>query len=91
MAQQVVLLRFLILVAVGLGAVVFPCTHTIGPAFAQNDVLGIINGIIQRRQELAERRGQEIAAFRRMQYALSQLGYYDGPLMAISGLRLLRR
>jgi Bacterial SH3 domain/Putative peptidoglycan binding domain len=77
---QVVLLRFLILVAVGLGAVVFPCTHTIGPAFAQNDVLGIINGIIQRRQELAERRGQEIAAFRRMQYALSQLGYYDGPI-----------
>ena len=69
-----------ILVAVGLGAVVFPCTLTIGPAFGQNDVLGIINGIIQRRQELAERRRQEIAAFRRMQYGLSQLGYYDGPI-----------
>ena len=72
--------RSSVLLAVGLSAaaVVFPCA--IGPAFAQNDVLGIINGIIQRHQELAERRRQETAAFKRMQYALSELGYYDGPI-----------
>ena len=77
---QVVLLRFSILVAVGLGAVVFPCSLSNSPAFGQTDVIGIINGIIQRQQELAERRRQESAAYRRMQYGLSQLGFYEGPI-----------
>ena len=74
-------LRFPVLLAIGLTAVaVFPCSLTVGPAFGQTDVLGIINGIVQRQQELAERRRQEVAAYRRMQYGLSQLGFYDGPI-----------
>jgi putative peptidoglycan binding protein len=73
--------RSAVLVAIGLSAaVIFPSSLTIGPAFGQTNLLGIINGIIQRQQELAERRRQEVAAIRRMQYGLSHLGYYDGPI-----------
>ena len=38
----------------------------------------MITKLIQEQQELAERRRQEVAAIRRMQFGLKELGYYDG-------------
>ncbi len=51
-----------------------------GPTFGQGAIFEIITKIIQEQQELAEQRRAQIAAVKRMQFGLKELGYYDGEI-----------
>ena len=50
------------------------------PAFGQGGIVNIITKLVQEQQQLAARRRQEVADIKRMQFGLTELGYYDGPI-----------
>ena len=50
------------------------------PAFGQGAIVEVITKLIQEQQALAQRRREEVAALKRMQFGLKTLGYYDGPI-----------
>ena len=51
------------------------------PAFGQGEILqNIIGGIILKQQELAQKRRDEVIAYKRLQSALRDLEFYSGPI-----------
>ena len=50
-------------------------------SYSQGQIFqNILTDIIRRQQELEQRRREEVAATQRLQSALSELGFYSGPI-----------